>query len=661
MATSKYSDIRKEKEQMTTDLFKKCGVFFAFSDKQFEENKTPLKEGEKYVSIGAGGYMPKGSFDAFRDGMKAINQLGKDKVKKGNLAETEILYELRNHECFYTSDYSDVVDMFKGTYTEKEISDVYNKHYEKESEKFKKGSIIKTNKMAKNIQALISKIKNIISEYGVVTIGELGEESILLEKNKKDEEWMIEGFNSDSVSVVKYVHGSEVADNKVTYEELEPHTLNEIYGMLKDYKGEQAKNGANIKNKKMARKFYDYDEYDLYDDESEIDGVKPNLVVKNNVNDDWSDVSVWYIGNRTIVSADDGAGPPPLEIKGKVTDKEELLCYAKGLAGSGEEGDLFTDKAKNGAKIGGTNNAKGRSYLGDYANENGTGYSKDGYHDAGLFTKEKAIVIAKKLNGKVLKDASGKYIVYFEPKAKNGANIKGKKINYAKKYPNLYNITTNFGDNEDKASWNKGISGWEDTAPNTLRANRLQLADNFVRDFLIPLGYEGIPFPNDEEEYDKLVQENVGARYLQEFHNLLDDPIRVSDYINPDDIEKDEDDYDGTDSIEDKWVTFIRVCEIAYNNDVDDAEMTEEFNELILDTLKDYGIKKDSEEEEEVSESLGLICGGSDGSAYANADYDDAVKEMKSFLKKLGKRKQKKAENGANIIGTRFTYDIGGL
>ena len=138
-----YSDIKKEKEKMTTELLKKCGVFFAFSDKQFEENKTPLKEGEKYVSIGGGGYLPKSKVDAFRQGMEAINNYGKEKVKVNDLAENEILFELQNHECFYTGDYSDVVDMFKGTYTEKQIRDVYNKHRH-EMEYAKGGSISKS-------------------------------------------------------------------------------------------------------------------------------------------------------------------------------------------------------------------------------------------------------------------------------------------------------------------------------------------------------------------------------------------------------------------------------------------------------------------------------------------------------------------------------------
>jgi hypothetical protein len=147
-----YGYIKKEKERMTDELLKKCGVFFAFSNEQFLANKTPLKEGEKYVSIGGGGYMPKGNIDAFSEGMKSISKLGKNKVKENNLAETEILYELNNHECFYTGDYSDVVDMFKGTYTEEQIRDVYNKHRE-------------SNQTFKNGGGVTDVTKNILKEY----------------------------------------------------------------------------------------------------------------------------------------------------------------------------------------------------------------------------------------------------------------------------------------------------------------------------------------------------------------------------------------------------------------------------------------------------------------------------------------------------------------
>lgn len=126
--------MKKEKEKMVSELFEKCGVFFAFSEKQFEENKTPLKEGEKYVSIGGGGYLPKGKVNELTEGMEAIERFGKQTVKKKNLVEAEILDELQNHECFYTGDISDVVDLFEGTYTKQQIRDVYNKHREANQE-----------------------------------------------------------------------------------------------------------------------------------------------------------------------------------------------------------------------------------------------------------------------------------------------------------------------------------------------------------------------------------------------------------------------------------------------------------------------------------------------------------------------------------------------
>ncbi len=172
-----YGDIKKEKERMTSELFEKCGVFFAFSNEQFNENKTSLKEGEKYVSIGGGGYMPKGNYDTFKEGMKSINQIGKNKVKENNLSETEILYELNNHECFYTGDYSDVFDMFKGTYTEEQIRDVYNKHRES-SQTFENGGkvesgdkvIITTSSLGKKYQGMqgtVNERKLINDKYSI--------------------------------------------------------------------------------------------------------------------------------------------------------------------------------------------------------------------------------------------------------------------------------------------------------------------------------------------------------------------------------------------------------------------------------------------------------------------------------------------------------------
>jgi len=119
-------DIKKEREEKQTQLFKECGLFWAFSNQQFAENKTPLKEGEKYVSIGAGGYLPKGNLDAFLKGMKEQDKWYKAEIKANKGARrANIAYELANHEAYYTGDISDAMEALGKEYTKKEVLKVY--------------------------------------------------------------------------------------------------------------------------------------------------------------------------------------------------------------------------------------------------------------------------------------------------------------------------------------------------------------------------------------------------------------------------------------------------------------------------------------------------------------------------------------------------------
>lgn len=55
-----FQTLKEEKQKRINQAVAESKMFFAFSDEQFEENKTPLKEGEKYARIGAGGFMPRG-------------------------------------------------------------------------------------------------------------------------------------------------------------------------------------------------------------------------------------------------------------------------------------------------------------------------------------------------------------------------------------------------------------------------------------------------------------------------------------------------------------------------------------------------------------------------------------------------------------------------
>ena len=126
-----YETIRKQASEKLTTLMNECGVFFAFSNEQFHENKTPLKEGEKYVSIGAGGYMPKSKVNDYLEGSKLINKWEKAEIKKlKDGKEQHILHELWNHECFYTCDIEDAANVLP--YPKKDVWKVYLKHKEKE-------------------------------------------------------------------------------------------------------------------------------------------------------------------------------------------------------------------------------------------------------------------------------------------------------------------------------------------------------------------------------------------------------------------------------------------------------------------------------------------------------------------------------------------------
>lgn len=130
------NDIKAEQSKKVDELLKNCGVFFAFSNKQFKENKTPLEEGEKYVSIGAGGYMPVNNIDAWSLGWKEINSWFKAETKNVKTRREHIAYELSNHEAYYTGSIEDTLSALGAGYTAKEVWAVYNKESKKNRENF---------------------------------------------------------------------------------------------------------------------------------------------------------------------------------------------------------------------------------------------------------------------------------------------------------------------------------------------------------------------------------------------------------------------------------------------------------------------------------------------------------------------------------------------
>ena len=94
-------------EDKQTALFDRLGIFFAFSNKQFDEGK---KEGVKYSSLGSGIICPVGKSEEFYDCLDKIVKAGIHQDICENGSENIIKRELSNHECYYTGDVSDCVD-----------------------------------------------------------------------------------------------------------------------------------------------------------------------------------------------------------------------------------------------------------------------------------------------------------------------------------------------------------------------------------------------------------------------------------------------------------------------------------------------------------------------------------------------------------------------
>lgn len=124
-------ELKQQKQAKYDALLTQCSVFFAFSNEQFNENKTPLQEGEKYVSLGAGGYMPKGKVNDYLAGSKEITKWFKDAVKGNKQRRENIVYELNNHEAFYTCEIEDTLNTLGSDYTADEVRKVFNEERRK--------------------------------------------------------------------------------------------------------------------------------------------------------------------------------------------------------------------------------------------------------------------------------------------------------------------------------------------------------------------------------------------------------------------------------------------------------------------------------------------------------------------------------------------------
>lgn len=111
----------------TEALMEKCKVFWAFSNEQFDEGKAKigLLAGERLTDIGAGGFIPSKNVDIFTQGMKAIRLAFKEAMKDEKARKAHILYELNNHEAYYTRDIEDTLSALGSDFTREEVLKVF--------------------------------------------------------------------------------------------------------------------------------------------------------------------------------------------------------------------------------------------------------------------------------------------------------------------------------------------------------------------------------------------------------------------------------------------------------------------------------------------------------------------------------------------------------
>lgn len=122
-------ELKELRQQKTSAAITACGMFFAFSDKQWEENKTPLEEGDKYVSLGMGAYMPKSQVEKWKQMTREIDDWFKAEISSPEMRTAHISYELSNHEAWYTGEIEDTLSALGEGYTYDEVYAVFRAQY----------------------------------------------------------------------------------------------------------------------------------------------------------------------------------------------------------------------------------------------------------------------------------------------------------------------------------------------------------------------------------------------------------------------------------------------------------------------------------------------------------------------------------------------------
>jgi len=109
------NEIKKKQEDSLSAIFENLGIFFAFSDEQFEESRKPDVE---YFTPGFGMVIPVQNKDAFKIAYDQHCQETEALYREHIPMDDYILYELYNHEAYYTWDVTSAMDAVQVIYSE---------------------------------------------------------------------------------------------------------------------------------------------------------------------------------------------------------------------------------------------------------------------------------------------------------------------------------------------------------------------------------------------------------------------------------------------------------------------------------------------------------------------------------------------------------------
>ena len=121
-----------------TKLFKRLWIFFAFSDKQFEEWKANDKTIDDYVWLWIGWMCcPKENAKEFLEQHEKLIEAGIQQDIKENWIEKIIERELINHEAYYTGEIEDTIDALSSyNVSYEQVKKIYIDTYEENWKNF---------------------------------------------------------------------------------------------------------------------------------------------------------------------------------------------------------------------------------------------------------------------------------------------------------------------------------------------------------------------------------------------------------------------------------------------------------------------------------------------------------------------------------------------